>query len=77
MSLSHLIILAIVLLIFGPRRLPELGRTFGKGLRNFKDALDGVRDAAYRHVDEESPPPPVETASSPSDPSKPESTLEK
>ena len=33
-----LIILAIVVLIFGANRLPELGRGIGKGIRNFKDA---------------------------------------
>jgi sec-independent protein translocase protein TatA len=33
-----LVILAIVILIFGANRLPELGRGIGKGIRNFKDA---------------------------------------
>lgn len=33
-----LIILAIVILIFGANRLPEIGRGIGKGIRNFKDA---------------------------------------
>jgi sec-independent protein translocase protein TatA len=33
-----MIILAIVILIFGANRLPELGRGIGKGIRNFKDA---------------------------------------
>jgi sec-independent protein translocase protein TatA len=33
-----LIVLAIVILIFGANRLPELGRGIGKGIRNFKDA---------------------------------------
>jgi sec-independent protein translocase protein TatA len=33
-----LIILAIIVLIFGANRLPELGRGIGKGIRNFKDA---------------------------------------
>ena len=35
-----LIILAIVILIFGANRLPELGRGIGKGIRNFKDATN-------------------------------------
>ena len=35
-----LIILAIVVLIFGANRLPELGRGIGKGIRNFKDATN-------------------------------------
>jgi sec-independent protein translocase protein TatA len=33
-----LVVLAIVILIFGANRLPELGRGLGKGIRNFKDA---------------------------------------
>lgn len=33
-----LVILAIVILIFGASRLPELGRGIGKGIKNFKDA---------------------------------------
>ena len=33
-----LVILAIVILIFGANRLPELGKGIGKGIRNFKDA---------------------------------------
>lgn len=40
-----LIILAIVVLIFGANRLPELGRGIGKGIKNFKDATkEGQED---------------------------------
>ncbi|MGH9449179.1 MAG: twin-arginine translocase TatA/TatE family subunit [Terriglobia bacterium] len=39
---THLIfILLIVLIIFGPGKLPDLGRGFGKGIREFKDAIKG------------------------------------
>jgi sec-independent protein translocase protein TatA len=42
---THLIfLLAIALLIFGPRKLPELGQGLGKGIRGFKDALRGIGD---------------------------------
>ena len=34
-------ILLIVLLIFGPGKLPELGKSLGKGIREFKDAISG------------------------------------
>jgi sec-independent protein translocase protein TatA len=34
-----LVILAIAVLVFGPRRLPELGKGLGDGIRGFKDAL--------------------------------------
>ena len=49
---EHLLILGIVLLIFGPRRLPELGNTMGKAIRNFKDAISGVEEAKYRKLEE-------------------------
>ena len=40
-----LVVLAIVILIFGASRLPELGRGIGKGIKNFKDATrDGASD---------------------------------
>jgi sec-independent protein translocase protein TatA len=39
---THLIfILLIVLILFGPGKLPELGKGLGKGIREFKDALKG------------------------------------
>jgi len=39
---THLFfILLIVLIIFGPGKLPELGRGLGKGIREFKDAMKG------------------------------------
>jgi len=36
-----IIVLVIALLIFGPKRLPEMGRNLGKGLRDFKGGLTG------------------------------------
>jgi sec-independent protein translocase protein TatA len=36
-----IIVLAIVLLIFGPKRLPGLGRQLGSGMREFKDSVTG------------------------------------
>ena len=39
-----IIILAIVILIFGASRLPEIGRGIGKGIRNFKEATRDGRD---------------------------------
>jgi sec-independent protein translocase protein TatA len=35
------IVLVIVLLIFGPKRLPDLGRSMGRGMREFKDSITG------------------------------------
>lgn len=40
---THLVILAVLaFLLFGARRLPELGKGLGEGLRGFKDGLGGV-----------------------------------
>lgn len=40
---THLIIiLVIALLIFGPRKLPELGKGLGEGLKGFKDGIKGT-----------------------------------
>jgi sec-independent protein translocase protein TatA len=39
--LDALIILAVILLFFGPKRLPALGRSLGHGMREFKDAITG------------------------------------
>ncbi|MCC6830420.1 MAG: twin-arginine translocase TatA/TatE family subunit [Thermoleophilia bacterium] len=36
-----MLVLALALIVFGPRRLPELGRNLGKGLRDFKGGLAG------------------------------------
>ena len=38
-----LIILAIILLFFGPKKLPELAKSFGKGIKEFKNASKEVR----------------------------------
>lgn len=40
-----LLILVVVLLLFGARRLPEIGASFGKGIREFKRSLSDVTDA--------------------------------
>ena len=39
-----LVILAIALLMFGPKKLPELGKGLAEGIRSFKDALKGPQD---------------------------------
>lgn len=41
-----LVILAIVVMLFGARKLPDIGKGIGEGIRNFKDALkEGQGDA--------------------------------
>ena len=40
--LHILILLLVVLLVFGAKRLPEIGRSLGEGMRGFKDSLSGT-----------------------------------
>jgi len=39
--LEIVIVLIIVLIIFGPKRLPDLGRSLGRGMREFKESVTG------------------------------------
>lgn len=44
---THLLfILVVALLVLGPKRLPEVGRSLGRGLRDFRHGLQGVQDEA-------------------------------
>jgi sec-independent protein translocase protein TatA len=43
------VILIILLLVFGPKRLPEMGRSLGRGMREFKDSVTG------KDVDDDEP----------------------
>jgi sec-independent protein translocase protein TatA len=56
-----LVILGICLLVFGPKRLPELGKGLGSSIRDFKDALSG-KDAPK---DERQPPAQLEARQEP------------
>ena len=61
-------ILAVVLLLFGAKKLPELARGLGKGINEFKKASRDVQDEIERSVEE--PPP---TPRKPAQPAQPES----
>lgn len=58
-----IIVLVVLLLFFGPKRLPTLGRSLGDGLREFKDSITGNstdEDASARpELTQASTPPPV------------------
>ena len=54
-----LVLMLVALLIFGPKRLPEMGRSLGRGLREFKDSVTG------KDTDEDVP---AELPSAPSEP---------
>lgn len=51
--LELVIILVIVLLVFGPKRLPGLGRQLGTGMREFKDSITGKDGDRDRGPDED------------------------
>ena len=51
-----LFILIIALVVFGPKRLPELGRSLGKGIREFRGSISG------EHDDDDEPDPQQEIA---------------
>jgi len=45
-----LLIFAVALIVFGPRKLPEIGRTLGKALGEFKKATDDLKNTIEREV---------------------------
>jgi sec-independent protein translocase protein TatA len=55
-----IVILIVALLVFGPKRLPEIGRSLGKGMREFKDSITGRDD------DKAELPPSADDAAPPS-----------
>ena len=56
------VILIVALLVFGPKRLPEIGHSLGKGMREFKDSITG----SDKPEKSELPAPPADDASPPS-----------
>ncbi len=58
---THLIVLAVVaFLLFGAKRLPELGKGLGEGLKGFKEGIRGISDPP--------PPPPSQNTQAPPPP---------
>ena len=57
----HLIVLPVVaFLLFGAKRLPELGKGLGEGLKGFKEGIRGISDPPppAQNVQQSAPPPP-------------------
>jgi sec-independent protein translocase protein TatA len=48
-----IIVLVIALLVFGPKKLPEMGRSLGKSLREFKNATSGIKDELQLGLNDE------------------------
>lgn len=65
------VVLIVVLLIFGPKRLPMLGRSLGQGMREFKDSITG------HHKDEEEDERPALTSAESTPPAAPPSVPER
>jgi sec-independent protein translocase protein TatA len=66
-----MIVLAVLLLLFGAKRLPEMGKSLGHGMREFKDAVTGKVDLDERpEVPAQTPaaPPPAPPAPAPAAP---------
>jgi sec-independent protein translocase protein TatA len=71
--LEIILVVVVLLIIFGPKRLPSLGKSLGTGMREFKESVTGEdkhqeTDAAGRPV---LTPPPVDTPAGASQPSQP------
>ena len=64
-----LIVLVIALIVLGPKKLPEVGRSLGRGMREFKDSISGITDS---HDDDEDDRPAITTASTQSTATSPE-----
>jgi sec-independent protein translocase protein TatA len=60
------IVLIIALVVFGPKRLPELGKSVGRGIREFKSSISGENDD---DDDEPQPQAKIEPAQPPPPPS--------
>ena len=53
------IVLIIALVVFGPKRLPELGRSLGRGIREFRGSVSGASDDEPERREAIEPPPPA------------------
>lgn len=66
---THLIVLAIVaFLLFGAKRLPELGKGLGEGLRGFKEGIKGISDPAPPAQNTQQAAAPAPPPASPAEP---------
>ncbi len=54
-----IIILVLALIVFGPKRLPEIGRSVGRGLKEFRRASNDLRDELERATDLNTPAEPA------------------
>jgi sec-independent protein translocase protein TatA len=60
-----MVILLVVLLLFGARRLPEVGSSIGKGIREFKRSISDTQDAIMNTDEQRNNLPPRQTDTTP------------
>ena len=71
-----LILLLVLLLVFGPKRLPEMGRQLGKGMREFKESVSGSgKDDDDLTVDDVAELPPADPATTSAAPTRERDTV--
>ena len=58
-------ILAIVLIVFGAKKLPELARGLGQGIKEFKKSSREIQEEIQQSIDLDSPPPPPRRTAAP------------
>jgi sec-independent protein translocase protein TatA len=68
-----ILILVVLLLLFGAKRLPEMGRSLGRGMREFKDAVTGTEKDEPERVQLSEPEPGPSTTTEDRPANKPES----
>lgn len=67
----HLLVIAVVaFLLFGAKRLPELGKGLGEGLKGFREGIRGITDPAPSQQASVQTPPPAPPTSAPVEQSK-------
>lgn len=54
------ILVVILLLVFGAKRLPEMGRSIGTGMREFKDSISGESTPTLPQTTQQQPPVPAQ-----------------
>ena len=71
-----LVLLLVLLLVFGPKRLPEMGRQLGKGMREFKESVSGSgKDDDDHVVDDVAELPPADPATTSAAPTRERDTV--
>jgi sec-independent protein translocase protein TatA len=53
-----LVVLFVILIFFGPKKMPELGKNLGKGIREFKNAMRDIQEGVEKSMKDPPPPPP-------------------